>query len=338
MKTLAQIEPRTPIATLPFTITVPGSYYVTTNLTGTSATNGITIAVSDVWLDLSGYVLTGIGSSLSGVQVPNTGLTNITVRNGTVRGWPIHGIEVNSDYAVTVEHIDASENGRSGISCLSGGSAIFTVRNCSATHNNTANQGGSGITISGGSVLDCSAMANVNAAPGISAGSGALVSRCMVRNNSGPGISVNAASVLDCEAFSNTGAGIYAGADCLVARCSSVGNSSDGILLLRQCQAIDNHSVDNGFSGTGAGIHATAFGNRIAGNLVSGNTTGVLVAAGATNNVVIQNTVGRNPPSGAVGSANFVFNAFTIYGPTNNAYHPTTGAITNLNPWANISH
>ena len=33
MKTLAQIEPRTPISSAPFTISVPGSYYLTTNLT-----------------------------------------------------------------------------------------------------------------------------------------------------------------------------------------------------------------------------------------------------------------------------------------------------------------
>src|SRR5689334_2731639 len=32
-KTLEQIEPRKPISALPFTITDPGSYYVTTNLT-----------------------------------------------------------------------------------------------------------------------------------------------------------------------------------------------------------------------------------------------------------------------------------------------------------------
>jgi hypothetical protein len=32
MKTLAQIEPRTPIASLPFTIAGPGGYYLTTNL------------------------------------------------------------------------------------------------------------------------------------------------------------------------------------------------------------------------------------------------------------------------------------------------------------------
>jgi len=36
MKTLTQIEPRTPIESLPFTITQPGSYYLTKNLAGVS--------------------------------------------------------------------------------------------------------------------------------------------------------------------------------------------------------------------------------------------------------------------------------------------------------------
>jgi hypothetical protein len=35
MKTLDQVEPRQPISSLPYTISAPGSYYLTTNLTGT---------------------------------------------------------------------------------------------------------------------------------------------------------------------------------------------------------------------------------------------------------------------------------------------------------------
>ena len=33
MKSLAQIEPRTPISSVPFTISTAGSYYLTTNVT-----------------------------------------------------------------------------------------------------------------------------------------------------------------------------------------------------------------------------------------------------------------------------------------------------------------
>ncbi len=56
MKTLAQIEPRIPISSLPITITNPGSYYLTANLTGGSG-NGITVSSSGVTIDLNGFTL-----------------------------------------------------------------------------------------------------------------------------------------------------------------------------------------------------------------------------------------------------------------------------------------
>src|SRR5437762_3077985 len=55
-KTLQQIEPRTPISSAPFTISAPGSYYLTTNLTGGT---GITISANEVNLDLMGFRLVG---------------------------------------------------------------------------------------------------------------------------------------------------------------------------------------------------------------------------------------------------------------------------------------
>ena len=56
MKTLQQVEPRTPISSIPFTITTPGSYYVTSDL-ATTGTLGIRIDTNDVTLDLSGFTL-----------------------------------------------------------------------------------------------------------------------------------------------------------------------------------------------------------------------------------------------------------------------------------------
>ena len=89
MKSLGQIEPRTPIAALPFTIANPGSYYLTGNLTGVAGTNGITVASGDVTLDLNGFALLGVSNSMSGIQVASasSACTNVAIRNGTVRGW-----------------------------------------------------------------------------------------------------------------------------------------------------------------------------------------------------------------------------------------------------------
>ena len=60
MKTLDQINPRTPISTAPFTITNSGSYYLTTNLSGIAGTNGITVFANDVTIDLNGFALWGV--------------------------------------------------------------------------------------------------------------------------------------------------------------------------------------------------------------------------------------------------------------------------------------
>src|ERR1700757_1186452 len=59
MKTLSQIEPRMPIYTIPTNITVSGSYYLTTNLTGIGGSGGIAIYTNDVTIDLEGFTLAG---------------------------------------------------------------------------------------------------------------------------------------------------------------------------------------------------------------------------------------------------------------------------------------
>src|SRR5438477_473602 len=55
-KTLQQVEPRTPIAAAPFTISAAGSYYLTTNVTVSSG-DAITITANNVTLDLNGFTI-----------------------------------------------------------------------------------------------------------------------------------------------------------------------------------------------------------------------------------------------------------------------------------------
>src|SRR5438552_17484090 len=69
MKTLAQIEPRTPIGSLPFTITISGSYYITSNLTAAAAQNGIIVQADNVTLDLNGFMLAGTGGGQKAIVV-----------------------------------------------------------------------------------------------------------------------------------------------------------------------------------------------------------------------------------------------------------------------------
>ena len=56
MKTLAQIEPRIPISSAPFTISSSGSYYLTMNLT-TTESNAIVIAANGITPDLGGWTI-----------------------------------------------------------------------------------------------------------------------------------------------------------------------------------------------------------------------------------------------------------------------------------------
>src|SRR5215831_14797408 len=65
MKTLTQLEPRTPIASAPFTISAPGSYYLTTNVS-VSAGDAITIATNNVTLDLRGFTISSTAAPSAG--------------------------------------------------------------------------------------------------------------------------------------------------------------------------------------------------------------------------------------------------------------------------------
>jgi hypothetical protein len=86
MKTLEQIEPRTPISSVPFTISQPGSYYLTTNLSVSSGT-AITIATNGVTLDLNGFTLSSSDPANTGDGILiNSGLKNLTIMNGYIEG------------------------------------------------------------------------------------------------------------------------------------------------------------------------------------------------------------------------------------------------------------
>jgi len=101
MKSLAQIEPRTPIASVPYTISSPGSYYLTTNVTVTSG-NGITIATNNVTLDLNGFTMTSIAPSANGTGILlSGGCMNVAILNGFIVGGVTNnaGVYAGSGFA-----------------------------------------------------------------------------------------------------------------------------------------------------------------------------------------------------------------------------------------------
>ena len=88
----ASAQADAPITSLPYTISAPGVYTVTANLsvTGSSA---ITVSSDNVVIDLAGHTITGTSASqFSGVLCftgvdPFTPRRNIVVKNGIIRGF-----------------------------------------------------------------------------------------------------------------------------------------------------------------------------------------------------------------------------------------------------------
>jgi parallel beta-helix repeat protein len=120
----------TKIASLPYTISSPGFYYIDKDLSCSGA-NGITITADHVTLDLMGFSLIGPGGTGGNYGVYMSERANVEIRNGTVRNFPGTGIsEANSGATGhRVVNMRARDNGGSGI-YLSGTS--HTVKGCTA--------------------------------------------------------------------------------------------------------------------------------------------------------------------------------------------------------------
>ena len=156
---LAQVHAETidciPITTLPAVITVQGVYCFTGHL-GTAMTSGtaIDIQTNNVVLDLNGFKLGGLaagfGTTAYGIYAYN--LQNITIKNGTVRGF-IHGIYLggSSSQGNVVEDVRADQNTSIGITVQGSGNIVRNnqVVTTGGTTNYGANAGAYGISVSG---------------------------------------------------------------------------------------------------------------------------------------------------------------------------------------------
>jgi hypothetical protein len=322
-KTLQQVEPRTPISSLPFAISSAGSYYLTTNLTGTAA-GGITISASGVTLDLMGFEMVG-GAAGSGVRVFPSGQTNVCVRNGTVRGWQGWGVDIELADNSMLENLLAAGNGLSGPTV--GGLRVGNhsiARNCTSARN-----GGGGIIVVDGVVSDCTA--RFNGGSGITTGGNSTVTRCAAANNGFSGISTGGGStIVACTAGNNGLDGIAADTGSTVSGCTVNFNTGDGIQVSGSCRVVDNACHQNGSGvGDGAGIHATGAANRIDSNNVTSNDRGIDVDV--VGNLIIRNSASGNAANySAIVAGNSLGEIvdFTAAGGTLNETH---------GPWANIS-
>jgi hypothetical protein len=86
MVTLSQLEPRTPISSAPYTITQPGSYYLTANI-AINFGRAIQIEANNVKLDLNGFTISSTDPSAMsyGIYIgPISQVTNVTIINGFI--------------------------------------------------------------------------------------------------------------------------------------------------------------------------------------------------------------------------------------------------------------
>jgi len=233
MKSLDQIEPRIAVQKLaaapPYTISQPGSYYLTGNIEVTSQ-NAITIMAPGVTLDLGGFTISSsLGSaSVSDAVVIKNGSHSCRIQNGSIRSGSVvsgSGIFVagfnggivlespnsNTIYNVSVDNV--SIHGVGGIGINLGYDGMVT--GCRLYH--------CGIGITCGSAASCMAeyiasnaincTKSVSNSKGNSRLGGIGISAGTVSNSSGsangmPGIF--ATTVTGSSGSSDSGAGIQA--------------------------------------------------------------------------------------------------------------------------------
>jgi parallel beta-helix repeat protein len=99
---------RTAINSLPFTISTPGSYYLTTSL---SAAAGISITANNVTLDLNGFAL----QNTAGDGIVVSSAENVVIKNGFVRECGGDGIDASGSTFVTVKAMKVIANTLTGI-------------------------------------------------------------------------------------------------------------------------------------------------------------------------------------------------------------------------------
>lgn len=252
MKSLDQIEARTPIPASPavpvagphFTISTPGSYYLTGNVT-VSTGDGIQITCDDVTLDLNGFkISSSFTGGMSGFAVEAIGdRTRLTVRNGSITSGStvasstgvvvqagfINGVfSYNSIYQSLLENLHITGMGGYGI-YLDGQGIVqnCTVKSCGAF-------GIRAQEVMNTSVDNCSvggiyARNATNCTGGGFSGNGILatgnVANCMGTSNSATGLSC-VGNASNCTGKSNSGAGMECGDN--ATNCSGYAQATSG--------------------------------------------------------------------------------------------------------------
>ena len=309
MKSLDEIEARTPITNLPYVITQSGSYYVTGNLTCSAPSNGIEVgsSVNSAVIDLNGFTLTGPGA-VGGSGIYAEGKTNqLVVRNGCIRNWRGYGA-----YGVRTENIKSThvydvrvQNCENGIKAYRGVVENCEVSDCSRTEGNCFGILGTGVI-----AVNCivrKVVAENGTVYGFSMGYGSIVRDCVADSISG---------VAGGYGFQGQNGTIIE--SCVARKCF------DGIYSYDRSVLRNNLAVDNENNGIVLGYG----GGRAEGNNVAYNGYLGLYCT-QSNNLILANSFSMNS------NGNYLVTRGS-YGPFTSVTGTTT-VVTN-HPWANFSY
>jgi len=276
MKTLDEVEARTPISSIPYTIDEPGSYYLTQNLgPAPHDVDGIIIAADDVTVDLNGFAVIGPGRTPSspeaGIYVTDPRF-NIAVRNGTVRDWPDYGVKCDNADNSIFESLRCYDNRLTG---------LFVGEGCRVEGNTCHSNGSAGISVGGASTVTGNTCYG-NGNSGLIPGSGSTVTSNTCCANDNHGISASTGNLIS----GNT--------------CRS--NGVHGINAYQGCRIVENTCTGNGDGGLadGAGISASSSDNCVEHNLVVANDIGIESSTGC---YIASNRASGNSPNYDLGSS-----------------------------------
>ncbi|MEZ6165563.1 MAG: hypothetical protein R3B67_14150 [Phycisphaerales bacterium] len=316
-----------------YRISVPGSYYLTDNITGVLATGktGIEIASSNVSIDLMGFHITGGSGTVDGIGTAGSSdPENIRICNGVVRGWGRLGIRIGFTTAspgVILDRIVSSGNGTHGI--YAGKDSV--LHHCIATDNgdygflaganitmhacSAAGNAGTGIYVSSNSTLMQSVARN-NGEHGIECAQSCIVHRCAARENDLSGFSIGSQSVIaECVAAANKDDGIRCIGNTIIRgnQCSSNANTSFNGVGIR-ISGGNNRIEDNNCVSNNIGLYAAGAGNFIARNSCSDNTLNWSIVSGnvclivqAANSGSITGNSGGVSPGSTNPNANYTY-------------------------------
>jgi hypothetical protein len=213
----------------PVTISIPGSYQLSSDLNVPADTDAVVITSASVSLNLNGFSILGSGGSDgSGVRAEDG---PVTVTNGTVRGMPRFGLSLS---IARVERVTSIANGMTGI------------------------QVGPGSIVTG-------SLAIQNGLTGIAAGAGSLVTANTALGNAVDGISATDSTVSGNTTTSNSRNGVTASGSGTVNGNTVLDNDARGLSLAGPIGY--SHNVLNGNAG-GNVIGGVSLGQNLCGGVL----------------------------------------------------------------------